>query len=170
MGAFVPALTRPVLLTVLCLCACSPTTGATSSTPSAQSACHEGLPEAGVYQPDRLEVLEACAHAEGVVVAVIPEPDGDYHVWIDVEPPYRRLLNPENHFQGRPSLLAEITPECPLNTNPPNAGAAARCPVSKLTIPKRGDRIAIDGPWVLDTNHGWNEIHPVDTLRILAHG
>jgi len=30
-----------------------------------------------------------------------------------------------------------------------------------------GDHIAIDGPWVLDTDHGWREIHPVDSIRIL---
>jgi len=154
---------------VLSACAGSTTTPATP-TPSTTATCHEGQAEAGVYQPDRLQVLDPCTHAEGVVVAVIPEPDGDYHVWINVDGQYQRLLNPENHFQGRPALLAEITPDCPLSTNPPNAAAAARCPESKLTIPKPGDRIAIDGPWVLDTNHGWNEIHPVDTLRVLANG
>ena len=168
MGAFVSALTRLALLAILYVSACGSSTGAISSTPPGENPCHRGRPEAGVYQPDRLQVLDACAHAEGVVVAVVPEPDGDYHVWIKVDPRYQRLLNPENHFQGRPALLAEITPDCPLSTNPPNAGAAAKCPESKLTVPKPGARIAIDGPWVLDTNHGWNEIHPVDRLSIFA--
>jgi len=149
-------------------CACAGST--TAATPSAGAPCHAGTPEAGVYQPDRLKVLEPCAHAEGVVVAVVHEPDGDYHVWVDIESGYQRLLNSENHFQGRAALLAEITPDCPLTTNPPNAAAAARCPESKLTIPKPDEHIAIDGPWVLDTNHGWNEIHPVDTLTILPDG
>ncbi len=45
--------------------------------------------------------------------------------------------------------------------------SAARCPKSKLPIPKLGDHIAIDGPWVLDTNHGWREIHPVDSIQLL---
>jgi len=24
----------------------------------------------------------------------------------------------------------------------------------------------MDGPWVLDTDHGWREIHPVDSIQI----
>jgi hypothetical protein len=65
-------------------------------------------------------------------------------------------------------MLAEITPECPTSTNPQDAQSAARCPKSNLAIPKLGDRIAIDGPWVLDTNHGWREIHPVDSIELLG--
>ena len=112
--------------------------------------------------------MDACEHAAGVVLAVVPEPDGDVHIWINVDEAYQRLLNGENHFQGRPALLAEITPDC--ETDPKDSQAAAHCPRSKLTIPRPGERIAIDGPWVFDTNHGWNEIHPVDTLKILARG
>jgi hypothetical protein len=165
-GACVPALTRLAVVIAL-VCACG---GGTSTAVSAQPPCHAGAAEAGVYQPDRLQVLDACAHAEGVVLAVVPEPDGDYHVWIDVGSKYGHLLNGEDHFQGRPALLAEITPDCPLSTNPPNALAASRCARSEIPIPKQGERIAIDGPWVLDTNHGWNEIHPIDTLKVLAGG
>ncbi len=162
MGAGVSALTRLALLAVLCACA-----GSSSATP-ASAPCHAGAPEAGVYQPDRLKVLAPCAHAEGKVVAVVPELDGDHHIWIDVDAKYQRLQNAEDHFQGRPALLAEITPDCPLATNPANAGAAARCPKSEIPLPGLGDRVGIDGPWVFDTNHGWNEIHPVDTLKIIA--
>jgi hypothetical protein len=167
-GAFISSLTRPVVLLAL-LCACATTTPGLATT-SPPGPCHAGKPEAGVYQPDRLQVLDPCAHVEGIIVSVIPEPDGDYHVWINVDEQYRRLLNTENHFQGRPALLAEITPDCPLNTNPPNASSAAQCPKSEIPVPKQSERIAIDGPWVLDTNHGWNEIHPVDTLKVVADG
>jgi len=88
----------------------------------------------------------------------------DHHLWFTPDPPFTYLLNPENHFQGKPSMLAEITPDCP--GNPPDSSAAAKCPQTRLPIPKMGDHIAIDGPWVFDTNHGWNEIHPVDAITI----
>ena len=29
-----------------------------------------------------------------------------------------------------------------------------------------GDHIQVDGPWVFDSDHGWNEIHPVDSIQI----
>jgi hypothetical protein len=121
-----------------------------------------------VYQPDRLQVINPCAHAEGVVVDAASEDDGDHHVWFTPDPAYAYLMNSEDHFQGRPSMLAEITPDC--QGNPPDSSAAARCPKSDLPIPTIGDHIAIDGPWVLDTNHDWNEIHPVDSITIRAPG
>ena len=120
-----------------------------------------------MHNPDRLQDLDPCKHAAGVVVDVAYEDDGDYHVWFTVDQGFENLLNSEDHFQARAAMLAEITPDCPASTNPPDARSAAGCPKSKLQIPVIGDHIAIDGPWVLDTDHGWREIHPVDTIRIL---
>jgi hypothetical protein len=113
-------------------------------------------------------VLDLCKHAVGTVVDVAHEDDGDYHVWFRVDPGYEYLLNEQDHFQAKPSMLAEITPRCPPSTNPPDARSAAQCPKTNLPIPKLGDRIAIDGPWVLDIDHGWREIHPVDAIHILG--
>lgn len=119
-----------------------------------------------MHNPDRLEVLQPCAHAEGVVVDVAHEDDGDYHLWFTPDAAYASLLNSENHFQARPAMLAEITPDCPAGSNPADAHAASLCPRSRLPIPVIGQHIAVDGPWVLDTDHGWREIHPVDAIRI----
>jgi hypothetical protein len=143
---------------------------ASSTAPAASlndAGCRSGPPEAGVYQPDRLHVLNPCQHAEGVVVDVAHEDDGDYHVWFSPAPGYEHLLNAEDHFQGRPAMLGEITPDC--TATPVDGSAAARCPKSGLQIPALGDHIAIDGPWVLDMNHGWLEIHPVDSIKVSAH-
>jgi hypothetical protein len=154
------------------MAACACTSGATStpiSTPSplAANACRTGPPEAGVHNPDRLRVLDPCKHAVGIAVDVAFENDGDYHVWFKVDPGFEYLLNLEDHFQAQPAMLAEITPDCAEATNPPDAQSAARCPKSKLSIPVIGNHIAIDGPWVLDLDHGWREIHPVNAIRIL---
>lgn len=130
------------------------------------SGCRAGSAEAGVHNPDRLQVLDRCKHAEGIVVDVAREDDGDYHIWFKVDPGYEYLLNPENHFQARPALLAEVTPDCPPTTNPPDAQSAAKCPRSSLPIPVIGEHVAVNGPWVLDTDHGWREIHPVDSIRL----
>ncbi len=166
MGPRFPALT--IVAVAVILGSCSETTGGPAASTSPLAAgCRPGPPEAGVHNPDRLQVLDACKHAEGTVVDVAYEDDGDYHVWFRADPGYDYLLNGQNHFQAQPAMLAEITPDCPTSTNPPDAQSAARCPKSELPIPKLGDHIAIDGPWVLDTNHGWREIHPVDSIQLL---
>jgi hypothetical protein len=165
LGPRLPALTA-VAFAVL-VCACTQATTAAQESPIPRSTgCRPGPPEAGVHNPDRLQVLDPCKHAEGVVVDVAHEDDGDYHVWFKADPGYEYLLNPNDHFQAKPALLAEITPDCPPSTNPPDAKSAATCPRTSLPIPKLGDHIAIDGPWVLDTDHGWREVHPVDSIQI----
>lgn len=157
-----------MLLLVTAIAACSQSAASSTSHPSPASACGSGPPLAGIYQPDRLQILDPCRHAVGLVVSVVPEQDGDYHVWIVLDQAYSDLMNAENHFQGKPTMLAEIVPDCPANAPPTDSSAADKCPPTRLTVPTEGQRVAIDGPWVLDTNHGWREIHPVDTLVILG--
>jgi len=167
MDTGLPALTRLLLVILVGLCAC--TGGGSAGPTSSGHGCRPGPPLAGVWSPDRLHVLSACKHVTGIVAVTQPEPDGDDHIWLRVDRGYEYLLDAENHFQAKPALLAEITPDCPLATNPPNAESADRCPHSTLPLPQIGDHIAIDGPWVLDTDHGWNEIHPVESIQILGH-
>jgi hypothetical protein len=150
------------------LSGCSQAGTPVASQPSPGTQCGSGPPLAGIYQPDRLQVLATCRHAAGKVVSVVPEEDGDYHVWIVLDAAYSDLMNHENHFQGVPTMLAEIVPDCPANAAPADGPSAEHCPPTKLIIPAAGQRIAIDGPWVLDTNHGWLEIHPIDTIVILG--
>jgi hypothetical protein len=156
-----------VALAAALVCSCSGTTAAPTPSPRTVG-CWTGPPEAGVYNPDRLKVLDPCKHAAGIVVDVAHEDDGDYHVWFKVDAGYEYLLNKngENHFQARPAMLAEITPDCPLSTHPPDAKSAAQCPKSRLPIPSIHDHIEIYGPWVFDADHRWNEIHPVDSIQI----
>jgi hypothetical protein len=165
---------RLTALIVLIVCACNSRAPAAVMTPQASATpspgCRASAPEAGVWKPDRLRILSPCLRAAGVVVQVIREPDGDRHVWFDPDKGFESLLNRENHFQGKPAMLAEIVPDCPLDTNPPDANAAASCPESTLPIPGPGDHIDIYGPWVLDLDHGWQEIHPVDSIVISDAG
>ena len=165
MGPRLPALTAVVVTAALAGC----TNGSVASSSPGPDGCRSGAPEAGVWAPDRLQVRSPCALAEGVVVEVVREVDGDRHIWFRVDPGYEHLLNADNHFQARPAMLAEITPDCPLDTNPPDGGTAARCPPTSLSIPAIGDHISVRGPWVLDKDHGWNEIHPVESIQI-RHG
>ena len=105
---------------------------------------------AGVWGPDRLHVLSTCRIAVGTVIWLHHEPDGDLHVYVAVEPAYTGLMNAVNRRHMRGALLAEFMPR--------DGG--------HLPPPALGDHIRLTGAWVLDTNHGWNELHPVWSVQI----
>jgi hypothetical protein len=97
---------------------------------------------AGVYHPHRLHVLSACRAVSGTVVAISHELDGDLHVDLDTR---GALTNAVNASAKGGSLVVEFMPR--------DGG--------HLPAPAAGEHIALTGAWVLDTNHGWNELHPV---------
>ena len=99
----------------------------------------------GVYHPSRLEVLNSCQYAAGLVTDVRSEEDGDLHVIVRLDSAYRRLLNSTNYSQQHGGLVVELMAR--------DGG--------HLPAPTTGARIAIVGAWVSDSVHGWREIHPV---------
>jgi hypothetical protein len=104
-------------------------------------------PLRGVHDPSRLTVLGTCRWATGRVVALIHEPDGDWHVDIAVAPAFRSLENGRNRTGAAGALVTEIMPG------------------QRFPIPSIGERISVMGTWVHDRIHGWREIHPIWTIR-----
>jgi hypothetical protein len=99
---------------------------------------------AGVYHPQRLKVKSRCRVAIGTVTHVVFEAyDGDVHVDLRPDPGYEHLLSDGNARVGG-NLVVEIIPQ----------------DRSRVAVPAEGARIEVVGPWVSDTQHGWNEIHP----------
>src|SRR5256886_13587995 len=124
------------LFLALCTAACSLRRQVTPPSPY----CRRGNPLVGVYHPQRLRVKSGCRVAVGIVDKVKFEAfDGDVHVDLRPDPGYEHLL-------ARPSdnLVVEIIPQ----------------DRSRVAVPAEGARIEVVGPWVSDTQHGWNEIHP----------
>ena len=131
--------------------------------------CRGGNPLANVHDPKRLTVVQRCLDATGVVTRVTTdEPDGD--VFIDLRPIPRdqRLLNAQNLAQQNGNLVVEIVPAdqpgCVIGQPPrPRFGTAdfGICTGAKVSRPRVGESITVRGPYVLDTDHGWMEIHPV---------
>lgn len=103
----------------------------------------------GVYHPERLSILDRCLRARGRVALVRDyEEDGDLH--FDVAVKEKRLLTSSNYSQQDGLLVVELMPRDHGHLPPPAVG----------------DRVDLIGAWVDDTEHGWNEIHPVFDLRI----
>lgn len=119
--------------------------------------CRQGNVLANVDRPSRFTVLSTCETAVGIVhdMKGTKEDDGDYEFTIDVEQPYKKLLNDQNnaHWNGR--LVVEIIPA---DQNLPT-----------VQIPKNGDKIGVHGVWVTDNlAFGWNEIHPAWIVKVLS--
>ena len=106
--------------------------------------CRGGSPLAGVYHPQRLVVKSRCRVAVGTVRAIkFEDYDGDVHVDLRLDAAYESLLDDGNGRIGG-NLVVELIPQ----------------DRSRVAVPEVGARIQVVGPWVEDTEHGWNEIHP----------
>ena len=118
--------------------------------------CAQGDVLDGVYLPSRLKVLDPCVTVEGVVreveLSAEGEGDGDLSFNVELGPGDQRLINDGNRKNMHGWLHLEIVP----------------LDQPRLPAPKVGERIRATGPWVLDTVHGHNEIHPVWSLTVLA--
>jgi hypothetical protein len=116
------------------------------STPSSNSPACRPDPHDGVYNPQRLEVIDPCAKVSGTVRYAEGEADGDTHIGLDVNPEFAPYLNIWNHIFQQGQLLIEIVPV--------DRGRG-------VTTPAPGTHVTVVGPYVLDRAHGWMEIHPV---------
>ena len=106
--------------------------------------CRSGSPLVGVYHPERLRMKSRCQVAVGTVEKVKVELyDGDIHIELRLDPGQDGLLSSGNARVGG-TLILEIIP----------------WDRARVMVPEAGQRIQVVGPWVDDTAHGWNEIHP----------
>ena len=114
------------------------------SAPPPSPHCRSGLALAGVYHPQRLKVKSRYRVAVGTVEKVKPEPyDGDIHIALRLDRGQSELLSAGNARVGG-TLVVEIVP----------------WDRARVLVPEVGQRVEVVGPWVDDTAHGWNEIHP----------
>jgi hypothetical protein len=122
--------------------------------------------ESHIYNPDRLVVYKDCQTVSGIVDRVIVEADGDYHIRLGLDAPYQNLTNSVNNSDQYGDLVLEIV--CANTVTQTDAVDACQNYLNHVTIPQEGQHIIATGPYVLDTDHGWTEIHPVYSLTITA--
>jgi hypothetical protein len=151
--------------------ASAPGNAAVAKAHNVRSRACERNPRDGVQHADRLQVLSPCAAFQGVVIdaPVKYRPDGDVVFDVKPDPGYTNMLNAQNRSEG--GLHIEIvprdqpgcTPGQPIHINNlPNLGT---CSGRDLAGPALGAHVRIIGPWVLDRNHNFNEIHPAWSIK-----
>lgn len=116
-----------------------------SSSSSTGAFCRSGDVLAGVYRPSRLTMLNPCLSVTGQVVELSRSDDGDMTFRLKVDSAFGWVLNNDNRAQIRGYLQVEIIPD----------------DQDTVTTPALAARVTVTGSFVTDTDHGWNEIHPV---------
>ena len=131
-------------------------------------------PLANVYQPERLTLIRPCLTVKGTVVSAKPSKkllsDGDHHIKLKLFPEYESLLNKRNIEAQGGNLVLEMVPADQEECTPSKlsqipslvlAGLDTQCSQRRLRMPEVGQSIQVSGPYVLDTVHGWMELHPI---------
>ena len=116
------------------------------------------------YDSARLPVIEECTAAEGRIIAVHFNSDGDVH--LELDPDDRHLLNLVNATHMHAKLIAEVVCEHQPQDVPADKNACLGFH-STVQLPKVGDRVRITGAYVTDRDNGWNELHPVTRIEVL---
>ncbi len=145
-----------------------------------QAGCRVGDPLANVYHSYRLRVRSRCTTVTGTVAYIRKEHDGDIHLDLSLPPNESRLLDRANHAYQHGHLVAEIVPAdqpgCIRGHAPhlPSAAYSSKsydygtCTGAHTDTPSLGSRVRVTGPYVLDSDHGWMEIHPVWAITVIS--
>jgi hypothetical protein len=136
---------------------------------------------ANVYHPYRLQVRNDCITVTGTVAYMSSESDGDLHVDLSLPASESNLLNQANYAREHGELVTEIVPAdrpgCTPGQPPPLPPSAHEsssysygiCTGADLVAPSVGTQVTVTGPYVLDTDHGWMEVHPVWAISVSGH-
>jgi len=114
------------------------------------------------YNPSRLQVIQRCISVTGTVEEVGANSDGDYHMLLRLETGQENLLKRKNMKNKKGRLVLEIVCANPVQEK--KVGTTCNGFSNPLPLPKIGDRIKVWGSYVIDTNNGWAEIHPVTKI------
>ncbi len=124
--------------------------------------CDQGLWNY-VYHPDRLQVLNPCISITGVVDKVTHEADGDYHIRFHLDQEYVSLLNEKNISDQHGDLVLESI--CQGKVSQADAVDSCNQYDGPHIRPEVGQRYLVWGSYVHDSDHGWNELHPISSME-----
>jgi hypothetical protein len=153
----------------------STTPHSTAPAATRPSGCRSGDPLANVYHAYRLHVVKSCLTVTGTVAYVRVEDDGDIHLDLSLPASESQLLNQVNVSDQDGQLVTEIVPAdqpgCTPGRPPRPAGGSydyGICTGAAIATPPIGALVRVTGPYVLDADHGWMEIHPVWAITVLG--
>jgi hypothetical protein len=152
------------------LAGCGSASAATQVASTLSATCTPTDQDQYVYDPTRLEVLQACIRVTGIVDGMWVAPDGDTNFLLRLDPPYQHLLTPGNE-EGEERGDLGIEAVCTVSPVDPIVMAlcaADRDPYAQPT-PRIGAHVWMEGRYILDLNHGSHaELHPLYRMGTLS--
>ena len=118
-----------------------------------------------VYDPTRLEVVDKCMTATGVIKESSADDDGDQHMLLKLDAGQENLLKKKNIKKKNGYLVIEAV--CMNNITNPKVGGACTGYVNHVQLPKMGDHVKVTGSYVIDSHNGWAEIHPISKIEVI---
>ena len=118
-----------------------------------------------VYDPTRLEVVDKCMTATGVIKESSADDDGDQHMLLKLDAGQENLLKKKNIKEKNGDLVIEAV--CMANITNPKVGGACKGYVNHVQLPKVGDHVKVTGSYVIDSHNGWAEIHPISKIEVI---
>ena len=152
----------------IALLALVPACGGSSASPTAaavQPQCDPSLWN-NVYDPTRLKVMASCMTITGTIINQHTSDDGDIDMEFALDPPFANLLNSGNVAKLSGNLNIEAICQASIQPDTPQAVPACHGLPRLLTLPPVGAHVQVTGTYVLDTNHGWMEIHPISVIDV----
>lgn len=128
----------------------------------ADSTCVRTDQDPYVWHPARLQLLQPCVHAVGIVKELTAtEPDGDLHMHLQLDPRYQALLTEGNEYQNGYLIVEAICQYTPVVIEALRICASDPDPYPG-PFPDIGDHVWVEGRYVLDLGHNSQaEIHPL---------
>jgi hypothetical protein len=124
--------------------------------------CDQGLWQY-VYNPGRLRILNPCISVTGTVDEVRKEADGDRHIRFRLDQEFESLLDEKNFARQQGDLVLE--PICQGRLRQADAAEPCTRYNGPYFEPDVGQRYLVWGTYVHDADHGWNELHPITSMR-----
>lgn len=137
------------------------------------------------YYNQRLKVYDSCVTFDGTIDLLDPPiltGDGDYHIYAAPDSAYQWMVKYRTEAFQKTCLGTDSTFACPTCLNveeickgsPTDAGtdgtverAACNGFNDTVYLPNLGEHVRIKGPFIYDSVHCWNEIHPVSSCAII---
>lgn len=128
------------------------------------AACDPGIWKY-VYDATRLDVIDKCMTATGVIEESSANDDGDQHMLLKLDAGQENLLKKKNIKEKKGNLVIEAV--CMNNITNPKVGGACNGYVNHVQLPKVGDHVKVTGSYVIDSHNGWAEIHPISKIEVI---
>jgi len=116
-----------------------------------------------VYESDRLEIKDDCKTVTGVIAERNADEDGDEHMLLKLDPGQDDLLTKKNVKKKDGDLVIEAV--CVNAPDRKKVGNTCEGYTNAVHLPQVGDHVTVTGSYVIDSNNGWAEIHPITSIN-----